>query len=233
MKHTTNKKRKQNRRKTFKRKTFKRKTFRRGGGKDYESHLAELTAETEKLLKDMEGYEAELEKLRFKDTLIEDDNGTKIRITGSLDGAALMQYDKSFYCGTLQRSLPQGFGVFVEFENNFGEESIFKDIQKYLKRDDYIYKYYGFYKEGLFHGHGTEISKERDNKYTYSGNYKDGKYDGYGIMIYPDDTKYEGNWEKNRPHGPGSITNKEGTFEGNADDGTFTPSNYKTIAGGK
>ena len=43
------------------------------------------------------------------------------------------------------------------------------------------------------------------NGSTYKGEWKGDKKDGFGIQINPDNTKYEGEWMNNRPHGRGTL----------------------------
>lgn len=40
----------------------------------------------------------------------------------------------------------------------------------------------------------------------YIGQFKDGKSDGIGICTWPDDSRYEGEWENGLPHGKGTKT---------------------------
>ena len=40
----------------------------------------------------------------------------------------------------------------------------------------------------------------------YIGQFKDGKSEGIGICTWPDDSRYEGEWEKGLPHGKGTKT---------------------------
>jgi len=43
------------------------------------------------------------------------------------------------------------------------------------------------------------------NGATYKGEWNRDKKEGFGIQINPDNTKYEGEWYNNRPHGRGTL----------------------------
>ena len=59
----------------------------------------------------------------------------------------------------------------------------------------YGYEYVGGFKNGEFHGQGTETGA---NGTKYVGEFKDGRYHGQGTFTHADGTVVVGIWEKNK-----------------------------------
>ena len=62
--------------------------------------------------------------------------------------------------------------------------------------------YEGSWKDGFWHGHGTEITAK---KYKYVGNFKNGSKYGIGTQYMPSGSIYEGEWASNRRNGQGKY----------------------------
>jgi len=72
----------------------------------------------------------------------------------------------------------------------------------------YGYEYVGGFKNGEFHGQGTETGA---NGYKYVGGWKDGKKHGQGTDTYSGAGKYVGGWKDDKKHGQGTYTYPSGS----------------------
>lgn len=75
------------------------------------------------------------------------------------------------------------------------------------KNYDIGHSYTGQFKNGRFHGEGTDIY----DGITYKGQFKNGFKDGEGKMIKKDGTIYTGQWKNGSEDGEGTLTKKDGT----------------------
>ena len=132
----------------------------------------------------------------------------------------------SKYNGEFKNDLPEGKGIFEDYENNYkydGDWSLgkkngrgvleFADGTKYegdFKNNKiegkgiWIWpngdKYEGQFINGNYNGHGELLYK---NGKKYLGEFINDKYDGKGKKIYPDGSMFEGNFSKGEYHGKG------------------------------
>ena len=67
-----------------------------------------------------------------------------------------------------------------------------------------ILEYRGSFEENLFHGYGEMVLQ---NEGSYQGHFEDGKRSGNG-KYETFATTYEGMWEADLMHGPGSLTDR-------------------------
>ena len=56
--------------------------------------------------------------------------------------------------------------------------------------------YEGEYKDGKYHGQGTETWSDGDK---YEGEFKDGKNHGQGTLTFPDGIKFVGEFKEDKP----------------------------------
>ena len=84
---------------------------------------------------------------------------------------------------------------------------------------DGIVMYFGGYKEGMFHGIGTQFLP---GIFKYEGEYKYGKRHGQGIMTYFNGGTYVGEFKDGERNGQGTITYPNGRkYVGEWKDGGF------------
>jgi hypothetical protein len=145
----------------------------------------------------------------------------------------------SKYNGEFKNDLPEGKGIFEDYENNYkydgdwsmGKKNgrgvlVFSDGTKYegdFKNDLYdgngIIKfnngnvYEGEFVEGNIKGKGKFVWN--DGK-KYDGDYEDFMKNGFGKFFWKEKKYYEGQWLNNKQHGQGKICH-----EGNEIEGTF------------
>ena len=155
------------------------------------------------------------------------------------------------YTGEFSDDLPNGKGVFVDYENGYkytGEmlngKKEGKGVLEY--QDGVVYE--GDFKDDVFNGIGTlKLSTGR----KYEGEFRDGKIKGKGKFVWEDgkiyegeynncmkngfgkyywnkDKYYEGQWLNNRQHGKGTIY-----FDGKEIEGIFRFGKIITCKGNK
>ena len=57
-----------------------------------------------------------------------------------------------------------------------------------------------------------DIERRVGPEEEYKGTFKDDKIEGEGVYIYPDGSKYEGSWEKNKRNGLGKQFDNQGNI---------------------
>lgn len=111
---------------------------------------------------------------------------------------------KTSYIGEIYKKKPNGLGIF----------------------QDPLYKYEGYWKNGIQNGNGILYEK---GKKIYSGNWENGLWNGKGILYYPDGKKnYSGEFKNNFFHGEGTFYNKKGDkiYQGSFDKSKFSGFGY-------
>ena len=143
----------------------------------------------------------------------------------------------SKYKGDFEYDLPNGKGIFEDFENlykyNGDWEMGYKNGKGVLEfHDGTIYE--GEFKNDLYDGTGV-IKFNNGNKYEgqfvegnikgkgkfiwndgkkYDGEYEDFMKNGFGKFYWNDNKYYEGQWLNNKQHGKGLICNEGKEIEG-------------------
>ena len=74
-------------------------------------------------------------------------------------------------------------------------------------------KYFGWFKDSLFHGKGKFTFPEGDelNRKMYIGSFKDGMFEGFGTMYFHDGGSLLTKWTKGQQKGQGSYTFQDGS----------------------
>ena len=78
----------------------------------------------------------------------------------------------------------------------------------YEAQEPYIYK--GNPKDNLKRVLKDSIVVEEDAKYFGFWNEKTNKRDGIGVMIWPDGSRYDGQWKNDLPNGYGRLIHADG-----------------------
>lgn len=159
---------------------------------------------------------------------------------GKFEGKGELEIEGiSKYKGEFKNDLPNGKGIFVDFENDYKYNGDFENGLKHgkgiIEFSDGT-KYEGEFKNDLYDGIGV-IKFKNGNKYEgefFEGNIKgkgkfiwnegykyDGEYDdfmknGFGKFYWNDNKYYEGQWLNNKQHGKGTIF-----YEGDEIQGIF------------
>lgn len=137
----------------------------------------------------------------------------------------------SLYTGpVLQGGIPNGVGVcrytsdftqayYGEWRNGtFVREGLF------MVRAPQRYRYYGQWNDkGQIDGFG--VQGRTDSKTLYCGQLKDGACSGYGILVMEDGKTVEGWFQKNLPHGYGTLYDTDGqtvVYEGSWEKGKIS-----------
>jgi len=143
----------------------------------------------------------------------------------------------SSYKGEFKNDLPDGKGIFEDFENYYkydGEWSMGKKAGRGILEFTDGTKYEGDFKNDLYDGNGiitfnngniyegefVEGSIKGKGKFIwndgkrYDGDYEDFMKNGTGKFFWNEQKYYEGQWLNNKQHGQGTIHNEGNEIEG-------------------
>ena len=143
----------------------------------------------------------------------------------------------SKYNGEFKNDLPEGKGIFEDYENNYKYDGDWlmgkKNGRGVLEFTDGT-KYEGDFKNDLYDGNGI-IKFNNGNVYEgefvegnikgkgkfvwndgkkYDGDYEDFMKNGFGKFFWKEKKYYEGQWLNNKQHGQGKIVNDGSEIEG-------------------
>jgi hypothetical protein len=143
----------------------------------------------------------------------------------------------SKYNGEFKNDLPEGKGIFEDYENNYkydGDWSLGKKNGRGVLEFTDGTKYEGDFKNDLYDGNGI-IKFNNGNVYEgefvegnikgkgkfvwndgkkYDGDYEDFMKNGFGKFFWKEKKYYEGQWLNNKQHGQGKIVNDGSEIEG-------------------
>jgi len=143
----------------------------------------------------------------------------------------------SKYNGEFKNDLPEGKGIFEDYENNYkydGDWSLGKKNGRGVLEFADGTKYEGDFKNDLYDGNGI-IKFNNGNVYEgefvegnikgkgkfvwndgkkYDGDYEDFMKNGFGKFFWKEKKYYEGQWLNNKQHGQGKIVNDGSEIEG-------------------
>ena len=143
----------------------------------------------------------------------------------------------SKYNGEFKNELPEGKGIFEDYENNYkydGDWSLGKKNGRGVLEFADGTKYEGDFKNDLYDGNGI-IKFNNGNVYEgefvegnikgkgkfvwndgkkYDGDYEDFMKNGFGKFFWKEKKYYEGQWLNNKQHGQGKIVNDGSEIEG-------------------
>ena len=143
----------------------------------------------------------------------------------------------SKYNGEFKNDLPEGKGIFEDYENNYkydGDWSLGKKNGRGILEFADGTKYEGDFKNDLYDGNGI-IKFNNGNVYEgefvegnikgkgkfvwndgkkYDGDYEDFMKNGFGKFFWKEKKYYEGQWLNNKQHGQGKIVNDGSEIEG-------------------
>ena len=143
----------------------------------------------------------------------------------------------SKYNGEFKNDLPEGKGIFEDYENNYkydGDWSLGKKNGRGVLEFADGTKYEGDFKNDLYDGNGI-IKFNNGNVYEgefvegnikgkgkfvwndgkkYDGDYEDFMKNGFGKFFWKEKKYYEGQWLNNKQHGQGKIVNGGSEIEG-------------------
>ena len=143
----------------------------------------------------------------------------------------------SKYNGEFKNDLPEGKGIFEDYENNYkydGDWSLGKKNGRGVLEFTDGTKYEGDFKNDLYDGNGI-IKFNNGNVYEgefvegnikgkgkfvwndgkkYDGDYEDFMKNGFGKFFWKEKKYYEGQWLNNKQHGQGTIHNEGNEIEG-------------------
>jgi len=143
----------------------------------------------------------------------------------------------SKYNGEFKNDLPEGKGIFEDYENNYkydGDWSLGKKNGRGVLEFTDGTKYEGDFKNDLYDGNGI-IKFNNGNVYEgefvegnikgkgkfvwndgkkYDGDYEDFMKNGFGKFFWKEKKYYEGQWLNNKQHGQGKMVNDGSEMEG-------------------
>ena len=157
---------------------------------------------------------------------------------GKFEGKGELNIEKiSKYNGEFKNDLPEGKGIFEDYENNYkydGDWSLGKKNGRGVLEFADGTKYEGDFKNDLYDGNGI-IKFNNGNVYEgefvegnikgkgkfvwndgkkYDGDYEDFMKNGFGKFFWKEKKYYEGQWLNNKQHGQGKIVNDGSEIEG-------------------
>ena len=126
------------------------------------------------------------------------------------------------YDGDIKDDTANGFGKSIYKESGTIYIGEFKDGAWHGKgtqklKDSQVYV--GSFKNGRRHGYGEVVNKK--SKVSYKGNWVNGVRKGYGEFDYGDGGIYKGNWKDDKPHGKGVMYETKGKAKGTSLTGTW------------
>ena len=157
---------------------------------------------------------------------------------GKFEGKGELNIERiSKYNGEFKNDLPEGKGIFEDYENNYKYDGDWlmgkKNGRGVLEFTDGT-KYEGDFKNDLYDGNGI-IKFNNGNVYEgefvegnikgkgkfvwndgkkYDGDYEDFMKNGFGKFFWKEKKYYEGQWLNNKQHGQGKIVNDGSEIEG-------------------
>ena len=157
---------------------------------------------------------------------------------GKFEGKGELNIERiSKYNGEFKNDLPEGKGIFEDYENNYkydGDWSLGKKNGRGVLEFADGTKYEGDFKNDLYDGNGI-IKFNNGNVYEgefvegnikgkgkfvwndgkkYDGDYEDFMKNGFGKFFWKEKKYYEGQWLNNKQHGQGKIVNDGSEIEG-------------------
>ena len=90
--------------------------------------------------------------------------------------------------------------------------------------DEVQYRYDGYWKNGMKHGHGYELKQGEDGALweEYMGEWRDDFKSGKGKMVSASGTVYKGMWQNDKMHGKGKLFEDETWYVGDFQNGMMS-----------
>jgi len=130
--------------------------------------------------------------------------------------------DGNKYEGQIKNNMPDGFGSVKyklsgqKYIGNF-KDGLFHGKGTQFSKNDSIYE--GGFKNGERHGYGC-VSAKKDKSY-YHGQWVNGLRSGNGIFDFGDGGIYKGKWQNDTMHGKGILTESKGKQAGTSHSGNW------------
>lgn len=148
--------------------------------------------------------------------------------------------DSSSYIGKLESDLLEGFGVYIKDKDVYIGSFANSKPHGYLNwYKNNVLHYSGEWSNGVFHGKGAYFKgdgtlsrgtwsdgvltqthcKQTTSQGTYEGLVLEGRPDGFGLMLYNNNSLYDGDWKAGKWNGQGAYVNEKDSIVGIWKDG--------------